>query len=268
MKVRAMTSSVDHAALLPLPSEVEKEIGELARRARKSHGPLMKLVNFAGSKAEDFISALPDAVKDTIEETTSVALERIYDGAMAGTRSNLMPDIGKSGHAVASVMTGAAGGFAGLSTAIVELPVTISIMFAAIQKAARNNGFDPDRSEIKRECLLVFGSGDPLDKSDDGSSTGFLTSRVIVNGATVQGIIATVAPRLAVVLTEKLASQTLPILGSVTGATINFAFTSYYQELAEIRFALLRLSERYGEGRIRLSFNSAAAEQKRLERRT
>jgi len=259
--------SSNQTAMLPLPEEVEKLIADLAHRARKSHGPLMKLVNFAGTKAENLLSSLPDAIKDTIQETTTIALEQIYNGASIGSRSRFTPNVGQSGHAIASIVTGAAGGFVGLSTAIVELPLTISIIFAAIQKAARKNGFDPDQEEIRRECLLVFGAGDPLDSSDDGSNTSFLASRIIINGATAQSIIASVAPRLAVVLTEKLASQALPLLGSVTGATINYAFTSYYQELAEIRFALLRLAKAHGEDRVRLSFNAAAAEQKRLERR-
>lgn len=261
-----MSGESNPRALVPLSDPVESEIANLAKRADEAHGALMKLVAFAGSKAENMIEALPDAVKDAIEAVTSSALELAYQGAQATGESRLAPDIGRHGHAVASVVTGAAGGFAGLSSAVVELPVTVGIIFAAIQKVARTHGFDPRDETVRRECLLVFASGDPDDVDDDGLNTSFFMSRVLVNGATVHGLIASVAPRLAAVLTQKLAAQALPVLGSVAGAGVNFAFTRYYQELADIRFALRRLARDHGEEVVRLSFRSAGANRKRLKR--
>lgn len=249
-----------------LSPEDEAEIAELARRARAAGGGPMKLIAFAGSKAENVLETLPDAAKDTIESATVWALEAAYRGAALAGSAPYVPDAGRFGHRLASVMTGAAGGFAGLSSAIVELPVTVSVMFAAIQKAARDEGVDPDDEAVRRECLLVFGSGDPADARDDGVNTSFLASRVLINGATVHALIASVAPRLAAVLTQKLASQAFPVLGSIAGAGINLAFTGYYQELARIRFALRRLALAHGEDVVRLSFNTAMAEGKRARR--
>jgi uncharacterized protein (DUF697 family) len=58
----------------------------------------------------------------------------------------------------------------------------------------------------------------------------------------VQGVIARVAPRLATVLGQKLAAQTVPVLGAMAGATVNYAFTSYYQDMAQVHFGLRRLA--------------------------
>lgn len=69
---------------------------------------------------------------------------------------------------------------------------------------------------------------------------GFLSARVTLSGTTVHGIIARVAPRLSAALGQKLAAQTVPIIGAVAGAATNYAYTSYYQEMAHVHFGLMR----------------------------
>jgi uncharacterized protein (DUF697 family) len=58
----------------------------------------------------------------------------------------------------------------------------------------------------------------------------------------MQKLIATVAPKLATALGQKLAAQTVPILGAVAGAGTNFAYTRYYQQIAHVQFGLRRLA--------------------------
>jgi uncharacterized protein (DUF697 family) len=65
---------------------------------------------------------------------------------------------------------------------------------------------------------------------------------VTVTGAALQSLIARVAPRLATVLGQKLAAQTVPILGAAAGAATNYTYTSYYQQMAHIHFGLRRLA--------------------------
>lgn len=262
-----MTGEVDIAGRSPLPPEAAEEIAALAVRAAAARGVLMKVVGFAGSQAENALEALPDAAKEAIEAVTRRALDLAYRGAEVAGGAGRAPEMGRHGHALAAVVSGAAGGFGGLASAVVELPVTVAIIFAAIQKAARAEGFDPGEEAVRRQCLMVFAAGDPAEPADDGMNTSFLMSRVMISGASLHRLIATVAPRLAGVLTQKLAAQTFPVLGSVAGAGVNYAFTRYYQDLAEIRFALLRLARAHGEEAVWLSFNSAVAERKRLKSR-
>jgi uncharacterized protein (DUF697 family) len=60
-------------------------------------------------------------------------------------------------------------------------------------------------------------------------------------------MIARVAPRLSVVLGQKLAAQTVPVLGAAAGAATNYAYTRYYQEMAHVHFGLARLAREGGQ---------------------
>ncbi len=44
------------------------------------------------------------------------------------------------------------------------------------------------------------------------------------------------------VLGQKLAAQTVPVLGAVAGATTNCVYSGYYQEMARVHFGLRRLA--------------------------
>ena len=53
-----------------------------------------------------------------------------------------------------------------------------------------------------------------------------------------RAIIARVAPRFAAVLSQKLASQAVPVIGAMAGAGTNYAFVDYYTEMAHVHFGL------------------------------
>jgi len=42
-------------------------------------------------------------------------------------------------------------------------------------------------------------------------------------------------------ITQKLGSQAVPIIGALTGAALNYTFMSYYEQMAHIRFKLKKL---------------------------
>ena len=69
----------------------------------------------------------------------------------------------------------------------------------------------------------------------------FLSARVTLTGGAIHGLIARIAPRLATVLGQKLAAQAVPVIGALAGAATNYAFTSYYQEMARVYFGPARL---------------------------
>jgi len=140
-----------------------------------------------------------------------------------------------------STAMGAAGGFGGLPTALAELPVTTTVLFRAIQGAAAEHGFDPAEAGVQFDCLQVFSAAGPLE-SDDGADLAFISTRIALSGGALQALIARVAPKLAMVLGQKLAAQTVPVLGAVAGAATNYAYTSYYQEIAHVHFGLRRLA--------------------------
>jgi uncharacterized protein (DUF697 family) len=89
--------------------------------------------------------------------------------------------------------------------------------------------------------VQVFAAAGPL-AEDDGADIAFLSARVALSGAAMHSLVARVAPKLAVVLGQKLAAQTVPVLGAVAGAATNYAYTSYYQDMAQVHFGLRKLA--------------------------
>lgn len=235
---------------LPSAPDLSAQVADLARRYKRANGPVIRLVNRLGSTLESQLSALPASVRGQIERVTAQALEASY-GVASRT-----PDLGARGPLAAVIATGAAGGVGGLPTAIAELPVTVTLFLNAIRAEARNAGFDPDEDWVRAECLQVFAAGSPL-KDDDGVNTSFIGTRLALTGSTVQSIIAAIAPRLAMVLGQKVAAQAVPIVGAVSGAAMNAAYLSYYREIARVRFELLNLSKVHGTDTVESEFRIA-----------
>jgi hypothetical protein len=235
---------------LPTVSDLETQVAALASRYKRANGPVIRLVNRLGSTLESQLAVLPSSVRQQIERVTAQALETSY-GLAART-----PDLGARGPIAAVIATGAAGGMGGLPTAVAELPVTVTLFLNAIRAEARAAGFDPDEDWVRAECLQVFAAGSPL-KDDDGVNTSFLGTRLALTGSTVKNLIASIAPRLATVLGQKVAAQAVPILGAVSGAAMNAAYLSYYREIARVRFALLDLARVHGTDAVEAEFRIA-----------
>lgn len=234
-------------------SDVDLEVSGFAVRYRRANGPVMTLMNRIGGSLEGQLKLLPDSVRGQLNALTAAALSRAMDVAAVGGRA---PDLGPRGPVAAAMACGAAGGVGGIVTALAELPVTITIILHSIRQAAVANGFDPHTPAIRAECLAVFGAGSPLG-GDDGINTSFLGTRLAVTGPALQALIAKVAPKLAAALGPKLVAQSVPLLGAIAGAALNAAYITYYREIAEIRFGLLRLAERHGVDAVLVAFQHA-----------
>jgi hypothetical protein len=243
---------------LPAPRRAafpDYEIAELARRARKTNGPLMSLLQKLGGSVETQMNRLPDAARNRIEVLTMATLTRALGVAALGRHA---PDIGPAGAPLAAAISGAAGGAGGLATSIAELPVTITLILSAIRKAAEDEGFDTADPAIQAEILRCFAAGTPSG-GDDGVNTALIGARLTLTGPALQKLIATLAPKIAAGLSQKLAAQAVPVLGALSGAAVNAAFLSHYRELARIRFRLLRLAQEHGAERVVARFNAAAS---------
>ena len=237
----------------PVTPSLAQEIDSLARRFRRANGPVMALVARLGGRLESQLSVIPAGYRARLEQVTAAALAASYGLAGQGAR---LPDAGAHGPVIAALASGAAGGAGGLATSLAELPVTITVILHAIQRAAREAGYDPREEWVKAECLKVFGAGSPL-AQDDGINASFLSARLTLTGPAIQKVIATVAPKLAVAMGQKLMAQAVPVIGAVAGAALNAAFVTYYTEIARIRFALMRLAEAHGVEPVLAAFAAA-----------
>ena len=229
------------------------EIAALAYAYGRANGPFVRLVNRLGGGIESQMQRLPVSVRAELERAVAQALQKAHGLAAVGRRA---PDLGPRGATYAAMASGAIGGAAGLAGSLVELPVTITVMLHAIRSEAVAAGYDPEDPQVRLACIEVFSAGSPL-RGDDGVNTAFLSARLAMTGGTLQKVLATVVPRLAVVFGQKLAAQAVPVLGALTGAALNAAFLTYYREIARIRFRLLRLSEVHGAERVLTAFAAA-----------
>ena len=234
------------AVTAPTPVEIEARLAALALRHRSANGLGMKLISLVGGSAENLLERLPDRIKDGLEAATAAALERAFNAAAASR--GVLADRGDWLNPAITAALGAAGGSGGLPTALAELPVTTTVLLRSIQGIAAEHGFDPADEATRADCIRVFASAGPM-SNDDAADLGFLAARVTITGQGLSSLIARVAPRLSVVLGQKLAAQAAPVIGAVTGAAINYVFTSYYQDMARVHFGLRRLAEETGEDR-------------------
>lgn len=232
----------------------DEKIAVLARRYKRANGPVMSLVNRLGGRLEKQLDLLPTGMRTQVAKTTEAALLQAW--AFAGQGAQRLPDPGPRGTLAAAVVTGAAGGAGGFATSLAELPVTVTMILHAIRAEAVAAGLDPSDPTIRAECLRVFAAGSPLAR-DDGMDTAFLSARLTMTGPALQALIASVAPKLAAALTQKLAAQAVPLLGAISGAALNAAYLGYYREVAAIRFALLQLGSDHGEAVVMNAFQTA-----------
>ena len=242
-----------------LTAAAKDEIAALALRQHRANGLLMKAVTFVGGQVEDTLKMLPKAARGQLDEAAKSALIQSYE--MAGrTKSGTIGAAVKSDrmHKLMASLSGAIGGVGGLPTAIAELPVATTMIFRAVQSVAESYGEDPTSAETRVQCLAVFGSGGPGD-ADDGIDTSFFGARLGLTGAAVHGLVSKVAPRFATILSQKLASQAVPILGAAAGAGTNYAFMQYYVEMAHVHFGLRKLARTYGEDAVEEAFHVALA---------
>ncbi|WP_300016105.1 EcsC family protein [uncultured Roseobacter sp.] len=222
-----------------VPVDVDAQLDALARRYKRASGGAVDLLNIIGGRAEGLLDRLPNAAQSGLQEATRRALEQAMK--VAHSSRDVVPDQKGWLNTVVGTAMGAAGGVGGLPTALAELPVTTTLLLRIIQGVAVEHGFDPSSESVQFDCIEVFAAAGPL-AEDDGADLGFLSARVTLTGPALQSIITRVAPRLATVLGQKLAAQTVPVLGAVAGAATNYAYTTYYQEMAHVHFGLRKLS--------------------------
>lgn len=224
---------------LPTAIDVDARLTEIAKRYKQAGGLGINVLNLIGGRADNLIDKLPSAVRRNLEAATVKALSHAMKAAHSSR--SYVPDQKSWLNQAASAAMGAAGGAGGLPTALAELPVTTTLLLRVIQGVAVEHGFDPDAENVQFDCVQVFSAAGPL-SGDDGADLGFLSARMALSGRAMQAVIAKIAPRLAVVMGQKLAAQAVPVLGAVAGAATNYAYTSYYQDMAHVHFGLRRLA--------------------------
>jgi hypothetical protein len=175
-------------------------------------------------------------------------------------------------HSAAAFGLGAAGGFFGMLSLPVELPATTSVMLRSIAAIANEFGMNLADPQVQLECLYILSLGSPRSDRDDAMKSTYWTSRAVfantireaagfMAGKSAAEIVraldsraapvlvrfmSAVASRFELVVSEKLLSEAVPVVGAIGGGTINAAFTDYFSLAARYHFGLRALENRHG----------------------
>jgi hypothetical protein len=244
-------------------------------------GLAARLADMIGKPFERLGSAMPASASHVITASVSKALEMALQAALMSLQHK--PHAGSQLlHKALVTASGAAGGAFGLPTLPIELPVSTIIMFRSIADIARSEGEDLADPETALSCMEVFALGGRTG-SDDASESGYFALRgllatsvtdaarhIATHGVIEQGapalvrFITQVATRFGVVVTEKVAAQSLPAIGALGGAAINYIFIEHFQAVALGHFTVRRLERAYGKNLIQAEYGRIAKEGREL----
>jgi hypothetical protein len=241
----------------------DQEHLSLAHQLLESQSLATRLTHLIGTPIEEGIRRLPRDWQDRLAGMTEDSLS----GGLRFVLETLSDAPGASSwrfmHKAAAATSGAIGGAMGLAALAIELPLSTLIMLRSIAAIARSEGEPLQDPEARLACLQVFALGGPSSK-DDAAETGYFairaaTSATIANAArhlvthgmeeksapVVLRLIAQIAQRFGVQVTEKAAAQALPLIGAIGGAAINTLFIDHYQDKARGHFLIRRLERQY-----------------------
>ncbi|CUH52882.1 EcsC family protein [Shimia marina] len=219
--------------------DLNTELDALALRYRNASGLGMKVLGILGMPVGGLLKTLPDDVQNGLGSATELALTQAVKWA-DGSRA-VVKDQPDWINASITAALGAAGGAGGVTSSLAELPITVTVLLRAIQGVAVQYGFDPSHDSVRFDCVQVLAANGPFEE-DRGADLAMLEQRAGLAVGGAKWISAVIVPRLAPVLGQKLAAQMVPVIGAAAGAATNFAYTSYYQDIAHVHFGLRKLA--------------------------
>ena len=245
---------------------IDKDDADALRNAVKllEHPSLAaRLTNMVGIPIELLGRALPASASQAIATATTKSLEAAVNVALLTIR-NEPQESSQVLHRTLAVASGAAGGAFGIFSLPFELPVSTLIILRSILDIARSEGENLDDPEAALSCVEVFGLGGRTEKDDGAKSdyfvirgilaksvteaARFIAERGIVEGSPVLvRLITQVASRFGTVVSQKAAAQTIPVIGALGGAAVNYAFIDHFQSVARGHFTVRRLERKYGK---------------------
>ncbi len=216
---------------------------------------------------------VPAALVDAVSQSTHKAIELSMRGSMRTLKDGVRNTASPKMHTAAVMTTGAVAGFLGVQALLVELPLTTGIMFRSMADIARAEGESPDDPETLVNVMQVFALGSGVSGEDDAAETSYYGARLALGKAVTDALqyvakhgvgnagapalvrlIAAIASRFGIVVTQKAMAQTIPLIGAVGGGMVNTVFISHFQDMARGHFAIRRLERKYSEDIVREAY--------------
>jgi EcsC protein family len=253
----------------------QQELADL-RRAKEileNPGAAAKFSALLGSPVEKGMKLLPGRWQKAVHTATESALMKALDVAVRtlGTKRPLASS--DRLHKLGAATSGAIGGAFGIAAIGIELPVSTTLILRSIADIAAAEGEDPRHLETKLACLTVFALGSTRDARDNAAESAYFAARSALATAVTEAsryiaekglskggapallrLVALIASRFGVVVSQKTAAQLIPVLGAAGGAMINTIFIGHYQDMARGHFVVRRLEKIYGSEAVRRAY--------------
>lgn len=155
--------------------------------------------------------------------------------------------------------SGTAGGLLGAAGIAADLPLTTMMIMRSIAAIARAHGEDISAEDTRRACLEVFALGSPGTGEEDTEAAFWATRAAFTHGSLTL-LVRQATQRFGLAVAQKYMAQAVPLLGAVTGGTLNYLFMRHYQRMAEVHFTLRELERRHDPEAVRACFNALMAE--------
>lgn len=234
----------------------------------------VRFANLVGAPLERGFQLLPANWQGTVQHATEAALRSALHVAVGSLPRRAQRRPANRLHRVLTGASGAVGGAFGFAALAVELPISTTLMLRSIASIAAAEGHNLREPETRLDCLQVFALGG-VAGTDPASEQSYWLVRAglaqalrnataaLANGtvglesapAMVQ-LLARIASRFGVVVSEQAAAKAVPVLGAVAGAAINVAFMEHFQRLAEAHFIVRRLEQKHGGEAVQAAFRT------------
>ena len=249
---------------------------EMAVKQLENPNFAARIADYAGKPVNRILSMLPRTVNRQLSGLVRHAVMKGLDVAV-DTLDEKPPPSPATGFS--SFLAGFAGGVSGLfgfGALAVELPLTTTFMLRAIAEIAQHEGEDLSQLEARLACLEVFAYG--TKRTDDTIDVSYYAARTLISKYTsdvaalflergaidasapvVSNLVTEIVSRFGIVVSDKFAAGAVPIIGALSGATVNVIFMDHFQKIAKGHFTLRRLERTYGSAHIRQHYATLAA---------
>jgi hypothetical protein len=222
-----------------------------------------RIANAVGAPVERIFGLLPKVASDLVNSATTRALQAATHFALM-TLDDRPRKSTEWLHKSVVAVTGGAGGAFGIGALAIELPVSTVVMLRSIADVARSEGEVISSPDARLACLEVFALGG-RSADDDRSESAYFAVRATLakalseaaaviaeRGIAQEGspaivrFIAQIAARFGIPVSEKIAAQSVPVIGAAGGVVINLLFIDHFQDVARGHFIVRRLERTCG----------------------
>lgn len=250
----------------------DQEALRYAKGLLENPGLAAKITGLIGMPIESALRLLPEKWAMVVNEATRKSLETALQAALLTIDDKPQANSWEFLHKLAVAATGAGGGAFGLLGLPLELPLSTTIMLRSIADIARSEGERLRAPGAKLACLEVFALGG-RSRNDDASESAYFLIRgalaksvseaavyITERGLVEEGapaivrLIAQLATRFGVNVSEKIAAQAVPVIGAAGGVAINVMFIDHFQEMARGHFIVRRLERTYDPQLVRAEY--------------